>query len=131
MISSKIKKLNVFLASLALAPTVSAQSETISLGFTPPTVTDILSFAVKIFFTIAALTALLFLLTGALQWITSGGNKESVDKARERIQQAIIGLVIIIGVVALAVTFEQFVFKQQICFGFTCPIKIPSLIQSQ
>lgn len=129
MVSSKLKKFIAFLAPFLFAPTVFAQNETISLGFTPPTLTGILSFAVKIFFTIAALAALLFLLTGAFTWITSGGNKENVDKAREKIQQAIIGLVIIVGVVAIAVTFEQFVFHQQICFGFTCPIKIPSLIQ--
>lgn len=122
-------KVSVAFLSLVAAPVFADQGiGTVTIGFQPPTLPGIISFAIKFFFVIAALAALLFLLTGAFSWITSGGNKESVEKAREKIQQAIIGLVIIIAVVALAVTFEQFVFQQKICFGFTCQIIIPNLI---
>lgn len=89
----------------------------------------ILSFFIKLFFAVAALTALLYLLLGAFAWITSGGSKESVEKAREKIQAAVIGIVMIIAVLAIAVTLEQFVFKRAICFGLSCEIKIPGLIE--
>lgn len=89
----------------------------------------ILSFLIKFFFSLAALAALLYLLLGAFAWITSGGSKENVEKAREKIQAAVIGIILIIAVIAIAVTLEQFVFKGAICFGFSCPIKIPGLIE--
>lgn len=92
------------------------------------TLATILSFAVKFFFTIAALAALLYLLLGAFGWITSGGSKENVEKAREKIQAAVIGLILIVAVVAVAVTLEKFIFKEAICFGLSCEIKIPQLI---
>lgn len=44
---------------------------------------------------IAVIAALLYLLWGGLKWLTSGGDKTSVQAAREHITAAIIGLVII------------------------------------
>ena len=34
------------------------------------------------------------ILIGAIQWITSGGNKDSIDAARKRIMHAIIGIIL-------------------------------------
>jgi len=95
-------------------------------GFNLPSV---LSFFVRAFFTIAALVALFYLLWGAFSWITSGGEKEKVSKAQEKIQAAVIGIVLIVAVIAIAVTLEQVIFRQAICFGLTCGIKIPGLIE--
>lgn len=61
--------------------------------FTPVGV--ILQNVLVIIFVIAALTVLFMLVWGAFQWITSGGVKESVDAARKRITQALIGLFIL------------------------------------
>jgi len=117
----------LFLASAnVLAQTARPLQVTPGIGI--PSLGGILGFIIKFFFTIAALIALIYLLLGALAWITSGGNKESVDKAQQKIQAAVIGLVVIAAVLALAVTLETYVFKQQICFGISCDIKIPSLL---
>jgi amino acid transporter len=89
----------------------------------------VLSFFVKFFFTIAALAALLYLLLGAFEWITSGGEKEKVTKAQQKIQAAVIGVIMIVAVLAIAVTLEKLVFKEAICFGIACDIKIPELIK--
>ncbi len=107
------------------------QQPTLPLDFNPSTLTltNVLSFFMKFFFTIAALVALLYLLLGAFAWITSGGSKENIEKAREKIQAAVIGIVLIVAVIAIVVTLEQVVFKQVICFGLSCGIKIPGLIQ--
>ena len=75
------------------------------------------------------LMALLFLLMGALAWVSSGGNKENVDKARDKITAAIVGLVLIVAVLALIVTMEQIVFGNNLCLGLSCPITIPPLLQ--
>ena len=59
----------------------------VALGFKIPVFNEVLTFVIRFFFIIAGLVALLYLLLGALAWITSGGNKESVDKAREKFKQ--------------------------------------------
>ena len=50
---------------------------------------------------IAGLLSFLYLLTGGIQWITSGGDKTGVDTARQKILNAIIGLVITFGTWAI------------------------------
>ena len=45
---------------------------------------------------IGVIAALIWLILGAIRWITSGGDKAKVDAARGQIVAAIIGLVIII-----------------------------------
>jgi len=73
---------------------------------------------------------LLFLILGAITWVTSAGEKEKVTKAQEKIQAAVVGLVILVAVLALVITLEQVVFKNSVCFGITCDIKdvIPQLL---
>jgi hypothetical protein len=50
---------------------------------------------------IGAIAVLMYLLLGALNWITSGGDKGKVESARTMITQAIIGLVILASVFAV------------------------------
>ncbi|MBI2051606.1 hypothetical protein HYT33_02475 [Candidatus Roizmanbacteria bacterium] len=100
----------------------------INLGFAVPTLSQLLTFLVRFFFVLAGLGALLFLLWGAFSWVTSGGAKENVEKARDKIQAAIIGLILIVAVLAIMVTLEQVVFQQKICVGLTCEITVPNLI---
>ncbi|SRR3989339_1048506 len=101
----------------------------ITLGFTPPNLTEVLTFVIRFFFILAGLSALLYLILGAMAWVTSSGDKENVKKAQDKIQAAVVGLVVIVAVLAIMVTLEQIVFKQQICVGLSCPITIPGLIK--
>src|SRR5690606_15403858 len=55
----------------------------------------IVSFVVAFIIVIAFLAALLYIVIGAFQWITSGGDKEKVASARNHIIAAVIGLVVI------------------------------------
>lgn len=100
------------------------------LGFEIPDLADLLTFVIRIFFVIAGLVALLYLLLGAFSWITSGGDEDNVKKAREKITAAIIGVVLIVAVLAVIVTLEQVVFRKEICFGISCPATIPNLVRS-
>ena len=113
--------------NLLFKPVMAVETAEIGLGWTIPSIGDLLTFFIRFFFIIAGLTGLLFLLTGALQWITSGGNKENVDKARERIQQAVIGIILIIVVLVLVVLIEKVVFGGKFCFGISCPIDFDKL----
>ncbi|MCL4363791.1 hypothetical protein M1328_00965 [Patescibacteria group bacterium] len=98
---------------------------TISAGFQVPGFDTVLSFIIRLFFIVAGLIALLYLLLGALAWITSGGNKENVDKAREKIQAALIGLILIFVVLAVVVVMENIL---GIGLGISKPIVFPKLV---
>lgn len=101
----------------------------VQLGFKIPDVSEILTFILRFFFILSGLVALLYLLLGALAWITSGGNKESVDKAREKIQAAIIGLILIFVVLAIVIVIENIFFLPEQGLGLSKPIVFPGLIQ--
>ena len=100
------------------------------IGFKIPNFADILTFIIRVFFVIAGLAALLFLLLGAFGWVVSGGEKDAITAARDKIQAAVVGLILIVAVLAIIVTLERIVFRERICLGISCPVKIPSLVGS-
>ena len=53
---------------------------------------NLIGSALQIVFIFAGLAVLVFLVWGAFDWITSGGDKEKVAGARRKITNAIIGL---------------------------------------
>src|SRR5690606_17025491 len=103
--------------------------QTGELGFQIPSLGDILTFAIRAFFVIAGLAALFYMLIGAFSWVTSGGDKDAVSAAREKIQSAIVGLIMMVVVLAIVWTLEQVIFKRRICLGISCPLTLPSLLE--
>lgn len=75
-------------------------------------------------FVIAAILVLIWLIWGAFEWITSGGDKEAVGKARNRIINALIGLAVLAVAFALANVFAQFTNIN--LFNLTIPTPNPS-----
>ncbi len=101
-----------------------------ALGFRIPSLADILTFAIRAFFAIAGIAALFYMLIGAFGWVTSGGDKDSITAARERIQAAVIGMILIVAVLALIWTLEQVIFQRRVCLGLSCPVTLPGLIET-
>lgn len=101
-----------------------------ALKFSIPTFGDILTFLIRGFFAVAGVFALVYLLLGAFSWVTSGGNKENVEKAREKIIAAITGVILVVVVVAVVATLEQVVFQERLCFGLTCAFTVPALLKA-
>lgn len=66
------------------------------------TLGDFVQKTLTLAFMVAVLVVLGMLIWGAFEWITSGGDKDAVAKARNRIISALIGLAV------LAVTFALF-----------------------
>ena len=99
------------------------------LGFRIPNLTDILTFAIRGVFIFGGLAALFYLLLGAFAWITSGGEKDKVHAAQQKIQAAVLGVIMIAVVLAIVVTLEQFIFAGKICLGISCQLTIPSLLK--
>ncbi len=133
----RIKKLTSALSYFLLTGSVFAQNNGQSfqvdqkaLGFQIPSFGDILTFLIRGFFAIAGVFALIYLLLGAFAWVTSGGSKENVEKAREKIIAAITGVILVVVVVAVVATLEQVVFQGRLCFGLTCPFTVPALLKA-
>ncbi|MBI2020445.1 hypothetical protein HYS94_03400 [Candidatus Daviesbacteria bacterium] len=70
------------------------------VGFS--TLGDFIQKTLVLAFMVAVLVVLAMLVWGAFEWITSGGDKEAVGKARGRIINALIGLAV------LAIAFALF-----------------------
>lgn len=51
--------------------------------------------------TIAVIILLIMLLWGGIEWITAGGDKSKIEKARNRITQSILGIIVLASVVVL------------------------------
>jgi hypothetical protein len=57
--------------------------------------------AINILFGLAGVLSFIFLLMGGVQWITAGGDKDAVEKAKRRIMQSLIGLAIVFSAYAI------------------------------
>lgn len=68
-----------------------------------------ISNVITLAFAVAVLIVLVMLILGAYEWIVSGGDKEAVGKARNRIINALLGLVVLAVAFALAKVFGSFV----------------------
>lgn len=60
------------------------------------TVTDVIVYVIKILLQVAMGIAVLFIIIGGYQYITSAGNEERATKGRKTLVNALIGLVLII-----------------------------------
>jgi ABC-type Na+ efflux pump permease subunit len=129
-------KMNVLVLGLLtlLAPSVYAvptPTAEVNLNFTPPAIGTLISFMVRFLFFFAGLAALLYLLLGALAWVMSSGDKENLKKAQDKIQAAVLGLIIIVVVLVIIVVLEQIVLKGAFCVGISgCSVseQIPHLL---
>ena len=59
-------------------------------------------------FAIGALVFFFIMIIGAIQWITSGGDKTALEGARGKIANALVGVVILFGLFALLKVLEDF-----------------------
>lgn len=97
---------------LLSAQSVLAANESINIKAPAEGFKDIGSFttnALTLMFGLALLVVLIMLIWGAFEWITSGGDKEAVGKARGRIINALIGLAVLAVAYALTKIGAQFI----------------------
>ena|SRR3989338_10055915 len=85
---------------------------------------DLISAAIGAAFMVSFLLVFVMLVWGGVQWITSGGDKENTQKAKDRITSALVGLAIIGGAWALMKIVGAF-FGVDILTSF----KLPSAAQ--
>lgn len=63
---------------------------------------------IGLFLLVGALIFLFTLITGAISWMTAGGDKQKVEEARGRITNGIVGLIILLATFALVGVLENF-----------------------
>lgn len=85
-----------------------------NIGITNPDVgynniSDFINAALRLAFIIAIIAVLVMMIWGAIQWIFSGGEKEAVAGARNRIIHALIGLAILAVAFAIVQVAGKFV----------------------
>lgn len=62
---------------------------------------NLISVAIRLMLIIGIVAAFLYLLMGAVQWVTAGGDKDGIEKAKKKITGAIVGLLIGFSVYAI------------------------------
>ncbi len=87
-------------------PSSTAGASPIPVGFS--TIGDFIQKLMVLAFIVAVILVLFMLIWGAFEWITSGGDKEAVGKARNRIINALIGLAVLAVAFALFQVASQF-----------------------
>lgn len=60
-----------------------------------------IAFGIKTFIVVAGLFLILYLLWGAFDWIVSGGEKEKITKAQNKITNAVVGIVLVFAVLVV------------------------------
>jgi hypothetical protein len=67
--------------------------------------------------TIAALLVFFYLIWGAIDWILAGGDSGKVQKARDKMTQAAIGLIVLSATTAIFMLLQKFIGIEVITFG--------------
>lgn len=81
-----------------------------------------LSLVLKLFIFVAILSMAIYLLLGAYEWITSGGEKDKLTKAQNKITHAIIGMFVVIIVLSVFCVLTVDVFHiNNSCLEFNLP----------
>jgi hypothetical protein len=77
--------------------------EAMNIGGSDPAqgVANFIAFGIKVFILISGLALLIYLLWGAFDYITSGGEKEKITKAQNKITNAVIGMLLIFVVLVV------------------------------
>lgn len=87
-------------------------------------ISELMSLAIRLVFIVGGLVMLLFLIMGAIQYITSGGEKEKTDEARKKITNAAIGMVLLIVLYGVWIVIVSDVLG---IFGPNGAIQLPTL----
>lgn len=66
-----------------------------ALGEGAQGINRVLTVAVEVIFAVAAITFVFMVVISAFSWISSGGDKEKLEKARARLTHAIIGIALL------------------------------------
>jgi hypothetical protein len=73
------------------------------------TIGEVISSLLSGVMVIGALMLLMYLIWGGIEWISAGGDSGKIQKARDKITQSVIGLIVLASSVAIFSLVQQFV----------------------
>ncbi|MFN4212591.1 MAG: hypothetical protein ACK4FL_01340 [Microgenomates group bacterium] len=73
----------------------------IGVGDPVQALANFVGFGVRVFIIVAAGALLVYMFWGAFDWITSGGEKEKVAKAQQKITNAVIGMILVFAALTI------------------------------
>lgn len=88
---------------------------------------SLIGFFIQIVFLVGGIAALIYLLWGAFDWISSGGEKEKIQKAQNKIVNAIIGLLLLVASFTIFSFLMGTVLGGKFGIGGDFKIKIPGI----
>jgi magnesium-transporting ATPase (P-type) len=103
----------IFLISLAALPLgVLAQQDKIPENIqSPEQLVKLVTTLTDWIFTIFILLAVVFIVIGAMQFVTAGGKPESVSEARQKIIWAAVGIIVALVARAIPAVLENIILK--------------------
>lgn len=96
--------INNYLAQAAITNPVVTTKATSGLSFFQQLIPNLVTLA----FVIGTIIFFFMLIMGAIQWMSSGGDKAAVEAARGRLTNALIGLVLLFSALAIVALIETF-----------------------
>lgn len=104
------------LMALAAAPAFAQNTVTTEKNITVPklgpvNITDLgylIGAVMGFLLIVAAIIAFIYLILGGIQWITSGGDKAGLEGARNKITNAIVGLIVVAAAWAIMALVQNF-----------------------
>lgn len=88
---------------------------------------NVVQFVIRFILIVAFVLAFVMLLVGGIRWIMAGGDEKSVEKARNTITAALIGLVVVLIAYAIIRIVETFFNVSIITGAVTIPTLTPGL----
>ncbi|OGK31542.1 hypothetical protein A3B02_00740 [Candidatus Roizmanbacteria bacterium RIFCSPLOWO2_01_FULL_42_14] len=99
----------------------------LSGGSVGETFSQVFGFLINVVLAVAAITVLVILLWGALDYITSGGDSQKLSKAVQKIVSALVGIIVLIAVFIIWVFLGTHVFRVINNEKGILQIKLPSI----
>jgi magnesium-transporting ATPase (P-type) len=109
----------IFLFSLVAVPTLPSLAQSDSFGFgeklnnvaqqsgynpgNEPTLDQRISSFISLFLSFLGVIFMILMIVGGFNWMTAGGDEQKIDKAKDTIRAAIIGIIIIIAAYAVSI----------------------------
>ena len=84
---------------------------------------NLISQVLNISLTVGVIAVLFYLIWGGIDYITAGGDKGKTEKAREKITQAVIGLIVLVSAIAIMMFIQQLLDICLINFAGSCAPK--------
>ncbi|MFA5135792.1 MAG: hypothetical protein WC489_00180 [Patescibacteria group bacterium] len=88
---------------------------------------NLITFLISITLFVGGLAALIYLVWGAFEWITSSGEKEKIQKAQQKMTNAVVGLIMIVFAFTIFIFIMGTVLGGKFGIGPNFEITIPRI----